>query len=91
VFATQIMNEAGPVLARTPAVEADFLPQGTYVDAAASLDVVRPLAAGRRSPSASIPVCFSIWEHNERHGLEPRGIRREDDDFSFHRNQLHGN
>ena len=94
VFATQIMNEGWASYWHARLLrEADFLPQGAYVDAAkCHSDVVRPLAAGQKVALGINPyhVGFSIWEHIiERQGLEAaRRIRREDDDFSFIRNQL---
>jgi stage V sporulation protein R len=94
VFATQIMNEGWASYWHARLLrEADFLPQGAYVDAAkCHSDVVRPLAGGQKVALGINPyhVGFSIWEHIiERHGLEAaRRIRREDDDFSFIRNQL---
>jgi stage V sporulation protein R len=94
VFATQIMNEGWASYWHARLLrEADFLPQGAYVDAAkCHSDVVRPLAAGQKVALGINPyhVGFCIWEHIVEHqGIEAaRRIRREDDDFSFIRNQL---
>ena len=94
VFATQIMNEGWASYWHARLLrEADFLPQGAYVDAAkCHSDVVRPLAAGQAVALGINPyhVGFSLWEHIiEQQGVDAaRRIMREDDDFSFIRNHL---
>jgi stage V sporulation protein R len=94
VFATQIMNEGWASYWHARLLrEADFLPQQSYVDAIkCHSDVVRPLASGEQVALTINPyhLGFSLWEEIvEEHGLEAaRAIMREDDDFSFVRNQL---
>jgi stage V sporulation protein R len=94
VFGTQIMNEGWASYWHARLLrEADFLPQQSYVDAIkCHSDVVRPLASGEQVALTINPyhLGFSLWEEIvEEHGLEAaRAIMREDDDFSFVRNQL---
>jgi stage V sporulation protein R len=73
--------------------EADFLPQGAYVDAIkCHSDVVRPIAGGEKVALGINPyhLGFSMWEDIvERDGMDAaRRIMQEDDDVSFVRNQL---
>ena len=94
VFATQIMNEGWASYWHARLLrEADFIPQGAYVDAIkCHSDVVRPIAAGEKSALAINPyhLGFTLWEEIiKKGGIEAaRQIRREDDDFSFLRNHL---
>ena len=94
VFATQIMNEGWASYWHARLLrEADFLPQQSYVDAIkCHSDVVRPLASDQQVALTINPyhLGFSLWEAIvEEEGLEAaRGILRQDDDFSFIRNQL---
>jgi stage V sporulation protein R len=94
VFATQIMNEGWASYWHARLLrEADFLPQQAYVDAIkCHSDVVRPLATGEQVALTINPyhLGFSLWEEIvEEEGLDAaRAILRQDDDFSFVRNQL---
>ncbi len=94
VFATQIMNEGWASYWHARLLrEADFLPQGAYVDAAkCHSDVVRPLASGQSVALGINPyhVGFALWDHIiEQQGIEAaRRIMRADDDFGFIRNCL---
>lgn len=94
VFATQIMNEGWASYWHARLLrEADFLSQQSYVDAIkCHSDVVRPLASDQQVALTINPyhLGFSLWEAIvEEEGLEAaRGILRQDDDFSFIRNQL---
>jgi stage V sporulation protein R len=94
VFATQIMNEGWASYWHARLLrEADFIPQGAYVDAIkCHSDVVRPIAAGEKSALAVNPyhLGFTLWEEIiKKGGIDAaRQIRREDDDFSFLRNHL---
>src|SRR5262249_50900777 len=94
VFACQIMNEGWATYwhARLLA-EADFLPEGIYLDAIKShSDVVRPFAGKQQAALAVNPyhLGFSMWSDLvTRHGLEKaRQIMRDEDDFGFVRNYL---
>lgn len=94
VFACQIMNEGWACHWHAKLLcEADFLPDGDYLDAIKThSDVVRPHAAGRNVSLAPNPyhLGFCIWEKIiQEQGLERAfEIRAEDDDFSFIRNYL---
>jgi stage V sporulation protein R len=94
VYATQIMNEGWASYWHARLLrEADFIPQEAYLDAIkCHSDVVRPIAAGEQAALAINPyhVGFVLWERIVRDcGLEAaRSIMRQDDDFSFIRNQL---
>ena len=94
VHATQIMNEGWASYWHARLLrEADFLPQGAYVDAIkCHSDVVRPIAGGEKVALGVNPyhLGFSIWEDIvERDGLDAaRRIMQEDDDVSFVHNQL---
>ncbi|MGO9945236.1 MAG: SpoVR family protein [Steroidobacteraceae bacterium] len=94
VFATQIMNEGWASYWHARLLrESDFIPQEAYVDAIkCHSDVVRPIAAGEKSALAVNPyhLGFTLWEEIvKRSGIdEALRIRREDDDFSFLRNNL---
>lgn len=94
VFACQIMNEGWACYWHARLLrEADFLPQGDYLDAIKThSDVVRPHASGSQVSLSPNPyhVGFVMWEKIiEEHGLERAfDIRRQDDDFSFVRNYL---
>ena len=94
VHATQIMNEGWASYWHARLLrEADFLPQGAYVDAIkCHSDVVRPIAGGEKVALGINPyhLGFSMWEDIvERDGMDAaRRIMQEDDDVSFVRNQL---
>ena len=94
VFATQIMNEGWALYWHARLLrEADFLPQGTYLDAVKThSDVVRPNAGSNQVALSINPyhLGFSVWEKIiEQRGLDrAREIMRQDDDFSFIRNYL---
>jgi stage V sporulation protein R len=94
VHATQIMNEGWASYWHARLLrEADFLPQGAYVDAIkCHSDVVRPIAGGDKVALGINPyhLGFSMWEAIvERDGMETaRRIMHEDDDVSFVRNHL---
>jgi len=94
VFATQIMNEGWASYWHARLLrEADFLPQGTYLDAIKThSDVVRPYAGSDQVALSINPyhLGFSVWEKIiEQRGLDKaREIMREDDDFAFVRNYL---
>ena len=94
VHATQIMNEGWASYWHARLLrEADFLPQGAYVDAIkCHSDVVRPIAGGEKVALGVNPyhLGFSMWEDIvERDGMDAaRRIMQEDDDVSFVRNQL---
>ncbi len=94
VHATQIMNEGWASYWHARLLrEADFLPQGAYVDAIkCHSDVVRPIAGGEKVALGINPyhLGFSMWEDIiEREGMDAaRRIMQEDDDVSFVRNQL---
>jgi stage V sporulation protein R len=94
VFACQIMNEGWATYWHVRLLrEADFLPEGIYLDAIkAHSDVVRPFAAQQQTALAVNPyhLGFSMWENIvEKHGIEKaRQICREEDDFGFVRNYL---
>jgi stage V sporulation protein R len=73
--------------------EADFIPQDTYLDAIkCHSDVVRPVAAEEQIALAVNPyhLGFTLWEEIIKQGGidTARRIMREDDDFSFLRNNL---
>src|SRR5579863_10251885 len=94
VYATQIMNEGWASYWHARLLrEADFIPQAAYLDAIkCHSDVVRPIAAGEQAALTINPyhVGFVLWEQIvEDNGLQAaRSIMRQDDDFSFIRNQL---
>ncbi len=94
VFATQIMNEGWASYWHARLLrEADFIPQGVYLDAIkCHSDVVRPVATGEQVALAINPyhLGFTLWEEIvKKSGMESaRQIMREDDDFSFLRNHL---
>ncbi len=94
VYATQIMNEGWASYWHARLLrEADFIPQSAYLDAIkCHSDVVRPIAAGQQAALAINPyhVGFSLWEKIVSDaGMEvARTVMRQDDDFSFIRNQL---
>ena len=94
VFACQIMNEGWASYWHARLLrEADFLPQGLYVDAIKShSDVVRPYAGENQVAIAINPyhLGFVMWEKIiQERGLEAAfTIRAEEDDFSFIRNYL---
>ena len=94
VYATQIMNEGWASYWHARLLrEAEFVPQAAYLDAIkCHSDVVRPIAAGEQAALAINPyhVGFVLWERIVGEcGLETaRSIMRQDDDFSFIRNQL---
>ena len=94
VFACQIMNEGWACYWHARLLrDADFLPQHVYLEAIKShSDVVRPYAGENQVALKLNPyhLGFVMWERIvERDGLdEARRIMREDDDFSFIRNQL---
>jgi stage V sporulation protein R len=94
VFACQIMNEGWACYWHARLLrDADFLPQHVYLEAIKShSDVVRPYAGDNQVALKLNPyhLGFVMWERIvERDGLdEARRIMREDDDFSFIRNQL---
>ena len=94
VFACQIMNEGWASYWHARLLrDADFLPQGLYLQAVKThSDVVRPYAGENEVAVSLNPyhLGFSMWEKlvaNE--GLEAaRRIMEEEDDFSFIRNHL---
>jgi stage V sporulation protein R len=94
VFATQIMNEGWASYWHARLLrEADFLPQGAYVDAIkCHSDVVRPVAGDQQVALGVNPyhLGFSMWDTIiERDGIDAaRAIMQQDDDFSFIRNYL---
>jgi len=94
VFATQIMNEGWASYWHARLLrEADFLPQGAYLDAIkCHSDVVKPYAPDQHIALQVNPyhLGFTMWEKIiERDGIEAaRNIMQQDDDFSFVRNHL---
>jgi stage V sporulation protein R len=94
VFATQIMNEGWASYWHARLLrEADFLSQGSYLEAVKiHSDVVRPYAGSDQAALSINPyhLGFSMWEKIvEQRGLDhARRIMHEDDDFSFVRNYL---
>ena len=94
VFACQIMNEGWATYWHARLLsEADFLPEGLYLDAIkAHSDVVRPFAGEKQTALAINPyhLGFTMWgKIVEEHGIEKaRSICREEDDFGFVRNYL---
>jgi stage V sporulation protein R len=94
LFACQIMNEGWATYWHARLLsEADFLPEGMYLDAIkAHSDVVRPFAGKQQATLAVNPyhLGFTMWgDIVEKHGLEEaRRICREEDDFGFVRNYL---
>jgi stage V sporulation protein R len=94
VFACQIMNEGWATYWHARLLsEADFLPEGMYLDAIkAHSDVVRPFAGEKQTALAVNPyhLGFTMWgKIVEEHGIEKaRQIMREEDDFGFVRNYL---
>lgn len=97
VFATQIMNEGWASYWHARLLrEADFLPQGAYLDAIkCHSDVVKPYAPEQQIALQINPyhLGFTMWEKIiERDGMEvARSIMQQDDDFSFVRNYLDEN
>jgi stage V sporulation protein R len=94
VYSTQIMNEGWASYWHARLLrEADFVPQGAYLDAIkCHSDVVRPVAAGEQIALSINPyhLGFTLWEQIVKDaGLEAaRASMRQDDDFSFIRNFL---
>jgi stage V sporulation protein R len=94
VYATQTMNEGWASYWHARLLrEADFIPQDTYLDAIkCHSDVVRPVAAEEQIALAVNPyhLGFTLWEEIIKQGGidTARRIMREDDDFSFLRNNL---
>jgi stage V sporulation protein R len=94
VFATQTMNEGWASYWHARLLrEADFIPQDTYLDAIkCHSDVVRPVAAEEQVALSVNPyhLGFTLWEQIiKQGGVETaRRVMREDDDFSFLRNNL---
>jgi stage V sporulation protein R len=94
VYATQTMNEGWASYWHARLLrEADFIPQDTYLDAIkCHSDVVRPVAAEEQVALAVNPyhLGFTLWEEIIKQGGidTARRIMREDDDFSFLRNNL---
>jgi stage V sporulation protein R len=94
VFACQIMNEGWATYWHARLLsEADFLPEGMYLDAIkAHSDVVRPFSGEKQTALAVNPyhLGFTMWgKIVEEHGIEKaRQIMREEDDFGFVRNYL---
>jgi stage V sporulation protein R len=94
VYATQTMNEGWASYWHARLLrEADFIPQDTYLDAIkCHSDVVRPVAAEEQIALAVNPyhLGFTLWEEIIKQGGidAARQIMREDDDFSFLRNNL---
>ncbi len=94
VYACQIMNEGWASYWHARLLrEADFLPHDLYLSAIKShSDVVRPFAGGKQLALSLNPyhLGFALWERIiERDGLaKARQICRDDDDFSFIRNNL---
>jgi stage V sporulation protein R len=94
VFACQIMNEGWASYWHARLLrEADFLPDGLYLDAIKShSDVIRPYAGEKQIALVLNPyhIGFAMWEHIiETDGLERAlRIRAEEDDFGFIRNHL---
>src|SRR5919106_4213480 len=94
VFACQIMNEGWASYWHARLLrEADFLSQGSYLDAVKThSDVVRPYAGSNQVALSINPyhLGFSVWEKIiEQRGLDAaREVMRQDDDFSFIRNYL---
>jgi stage V sporulation protein R len=94
VFACQIMNEGWASYWHARLLrEADFLPQGVYVDAIkCHSDVVRPMATGDGVSASINPyhLGFRLWDRIvARDGLEAaRRMMQQDDDFAFIRGQL---
>jgi len=71
--------------------EADFIPQRVPGSIKCHSDVVRPIAAGEQSRSASTPTTWLQPVGGNRQEIKYRCARRscaEDDDFSFLRNHL---
>ena len=72
--------------------EADFLPQGTYLDAIKTIPMSEEYAGSDQVALSINPyhLGFSVWEKIiEQRGLDKaREIMREDDDFAFVRNYL---
>jgi len=94
LFACNVMNEGWASFWHARLLrEADFLPNGLYLDAIKShSDVVRPSAAEGSAALQlnSYHLGFKIWEDIvEKQGLEAAfRIRVEEDDFAFIRNHL---
>ena len=94
VYATQTMNEGWASYWHARLLrEADFIPHDTYLDAIkCHSDVVRPVAAEEQIALAVNPyhLGFTLWEEIiKQGGIDfARKIMREDDDFSFLRNNL---
>jgi stage V sporulation protein R len=94
VFACQIMNEGWASYWHARLLRnADFLPQGLYLQAVKThSDVVRPYAGENQVAVSLNPyhLGFSMWEKLvEAEGMEAaRRIMEEEDDFSFIRNHL---
>lgn len=94
VFACQIMNEGWASFWHARLLrEADFLPDGLYLQAAKThSDVVRPYAGESQVALDLNPyhLGFAIWERVvEEQGLAAaRTIMEQDDDFAFIRNHL---
>jgi stage V sporulation protein R len=94
VYATQTMNEGWASYWHARLLrEANFIPQDTYVDAIkCHSDVVRPVAAEEQIALAVNPyhLGFTLWEEIIKQGGvdAARQIMKEDDDFSFLRNNL---
>lgn len=94
VYATQTMNEGWASYWHARLLrEADFIPQDTYLDAIkCHSDVVRPVAAEEQIALSVNPyhLGFTVWEEIiKQRGIDAaRQIMREDDDFSFLRNNL---
>ena len=94
VFACQIMNEGWASYWHARLLrEADFLPQGEYVDAVKThSDVVRP-QAGEGSAALSLNpyhLGFRMWEEIvAARGVDgAREVMKQEDDFGFVRNFL---
>lgn len=94
VYATQTMNEGWASYWHARLLrEADFIPQDTYLDAIkCHSDVVRPVAAEEQIALSVNPyhLGFTLWEEIIKAGGvdAARQIMKEDDDFSFLRNNL---
>lgn len=94
VFNCQIMNEGWASFWHARLLrEADFLPNGLYLEAMRThSDVVRPYAGDKQVALAVNPyhLGFMLWNRIvEERGWEAAfAIRREEDDFGFIRNYL---